>query len=368
MIGASVPWSPLWQGLLTGLGWVLAQIYNLVPNYGITIIILTVLIRVLLLPLGIKQVKSMQRMQALQPRVKTIQQRYKGNKQKIQEETMKLYQELGVSPFSGCWPMLLQMPILISMYSVLRFPQHPSHLPASSELRQQVALQIPETPPKKAPPPTGTAFLFMNLLCPPLQAGSPSAALRDPGATKAGQRVAASYPIDCGAAGRSSRDFPAAIPYYLVAGAMIVTTYYSSRQMQKASPPGAQSQQQQAIQRIMPLTFGFFAFIVPVGLVLYWTISNLWQIGQQHFVLKAAAHAPTEPPKPAKAKRGFMSRMMEQAQTERARREGGAAKAKPKGQAKPKPKPKPGGKPSGSQRKPGSGGGDGGSRKKRPKR
>ena len=83
------------QGLLKGLGWVLAGIYDVIPNYGITIILLTVLIRVVLLPLGIKQVKSMQRVQALQPKIKAIQQKYKGNRQKIQEEQMKLYQEMG---------------------------------------------------------------------------------------------------------------------------------------------------------------------------------------------------------------------------------------------------------------------------------
>ncbi|HKI29033.1 MAG TPA: membrane protein insertase YidC, partial [Actinomycetota bacterium] len=97
-----------WQALLNALGWVVAQIYDFLPNYGVTIILLTVTIRLVLLPLGIKQVRSMQHMQIVQPKVKQIQAKYKGNKQRQQEEIMKLYKDYGVNPFSGCWPVLLQ--------------------------------------------------------------------------------------------------------------------------------------------------------------------------------------------------------------------------------------------------------------------
>ena len=114
-----------WQALLDALGWVVAEIYDFIPNYGVTIILLTVTIRLILLPLGIKQVRSMQHMQIVQPKIKQIQTKYKGNKTRQQEEIMKLYKEYGVNPFSGCWPVLLQFPILIAMYSVLRWPQHP---------------------------------------------------------------------------------------------------------------------------------------------------------------------------------------------------------------------------------------------------
>src|SRR5678816_2090138 len=114
-----------WQALLNALGSVVAQIYDFIPNYGVTIILLTV---------GIKQVRSMQHMQIVQPKIKQIQGKYKGNKQRQQEEIMKLYKEYGVNPFSGCWPVLLQFPILIAMYSVLRWPQHPIHVPTDSGL------------------------------------------------------------------------------------------------------------------------------------------------------------------------------------------------------------------------------------------
>jgi regulator of sigma E protease len=96
--------------------------YRFVPNYGVAIILLTVLVRIVLLPLGIRQIKSMQNMQRLQPKIKALQAKYKGNKTKQQEEIMKLYKEQGVNPLSGCWPVLLQFPLLIAMYAVIRPP------------------------------------------------------------------------------------------------------------------------------------------------------------------------------------------------------------------------------------------------------
>lgn len=272
---AQVPWSPLWQGLLDGLGWVLAEVYDLVPSFGLSIILLTVLIRLVLLPLGIKQIKSLQAMQAIQPKVKQVQQRFKGNKQRQQEEIMKLYKEHGVNPFSGCWPMLLQFPILIAMYSIINIAaQRPLHLPADSALWQGIRAHIYEGEPN------GTVgFLGMNMLCTSLQAGSSEVRLPSGGPE---QRE---ITLQCGA-GVATR-----IPYYALAVAMIATTYYQTRQMQRTTPPG-QSAQQQMLTRIMPLMFGVFGFTFPAGLVLYWTASNVWQIGQQAFLLKAGHIGP----------------------------------------------------------------------------
>ena len=75
-----------------------------------------------MLPFGFKQIKSMQHMQALQPKIKDLQKKYKSNKQKQQEETMKLYKEAGVNPLGGCLPMLLTLPFLFAMYAVIRPP------------------------------------------------------------------------------------------------------------------------------------------------------------------------------------------------------------------------------------------------------
>jgi YidC/Oxa1 family membrane protein insertase len=378
---------PGFQELLNAMGWILAKIYDVIPNWGLAIIALTVLIRVVLLPLGVKQIRSMQSMQIIQPKVKQIQQKYKGNKQKQQEEIMNLYREHGVNPFSGCWPVLLQFPILIAMYSVVRFPQYPVHIPADSSLYRAVTVQIPE--PGTGAPSTdflqqrgasivdgswvvpekssaGTDFLSMNLLCSAQQAGNESAQVTSKYRASDGKPIV--YQLDCGSS------VPERIPYYVFALLMFGTTYYQQRQMQGASPPGASSQQQQALLKFMPLMFGVFGFFFPVGLVLYWTVSNGWQIGQQYFMLRNRPTAETLAAKAdgRKERKGFMASMMERANTERQRREGGNGQPTTK-------KPAAGGKPgtssgrsgTSSQRKPGSGGSGGsgaGSRKKRPKR
>ncbi len=171
----------VFQGLLNAIGWVLAQIYDLVGNYGLSIIVLTIVIKVVLLPLGVKQIKSMQAMQSIQPKVKELQKKFKGNKPKIQEETMKLYKEAGVNPLGGCLPLLLQFPILIAMYAVIRAPQlqpadsagqvvasaqataylvHNSHLPEDSALFKNVVLH------------QNLDFLGMNLQCSAAQSGT----------------------------------------------------------------------------------------------------------------------------------------------------------------------------------------------------
>lgn len=367
-----IAWAP-WQALLDGLGWVLAEIYAVIGNLGVTIIILTLVIRLILLPLGIKQVRSMQHMQLVQPKVKQIQQKYKQNRQRQQEEIMKLYKEYGVNPFSGCWPVLLQFPILIAMYSVLRFPQHPIHVPAESDLYAVVTEQIPpvqidedstqeevraQVPDEPAPVGGGVSFLGMNLLCSPSNAGNENATLGDR-VTVNGETVDLQYPVNCG--GDLNR-----IPYYLFVAAMFGTTYYQQRQMQKASPPGAASSQQQAILRILPIMFGVFGIFFPAGLVVYWTTSNVWQIGQQYYMLRtrptteslAAAAANGKP-----ERKGIIASMMARAQQERDRRQTGTAR--------PGTTRKPGtGRPGSSaqRRKPGSGGSGGGDPKKRPKR
>jgi len=92
-------------------------------NYGLSIIFTTILVRLLVLPLMIKQIKSNKAMQGLQPEIKEIKEKYKDNSQKINEETMKLFQKNNVNPLSGCFPLLVQMPILIAFYhAIMRNP------------------------------------------------------------------------------------------------------------------------------------------------------------------------------------------------------------------------------------------------------
>lgn len=107
--------SPIETALLA----VMDGIYQVIPNYGWAIIILTLFVRVILLPLTIKQTRSMKMMQALQPEIKKLQEKYKGDKEKLQQETMKFYQNNKFNPLGGCLPILAQIPIFIALYRML---------------------------------------------------------------------------------------------------------------------------------------------------------------------------------------------------------------------------------------------------------
>ena len=104
------------------LGHVLRIIFELVQNYGLSIILFTILVKVLLLPLTIKQTKSTKAMQDIQPKIQEIQTKYKDKPEKQQQEIMKIYQEAKINPLAGCLPLLIQMPILLALFSVLREP------------------------------------------------------------------------------------------------------------------------------------------------------------------------------------------------------------------------------------------------------
>ncbi len=360
----------VFQGLLNAIGWVLAQIYDLVGNYGLSIIVLTIVIKVVLLPLGVKQIKSMQAMQSIQPKVKELQKKFKGNKAKIQEETMKLYKEAGVNPLGGCLPLLLQFPILIAMYAVIRAPQlqpadsagqvvasaqataylvHNSHLPEDSALFKNVVLH------------QNLDFLGMNLQCSAAQSGTQatiSDSTRNPvkpdkpilysdGTALPFSATTGDGKLPCGSKTVDK------IPYFALLLFMVATTFYQQRQMQQASPPGAASGQQQAILKLMPLMFGIFGFTFPAGLTLYWTTSNLWQIGQQYVLLRAGHIGPDAMERriaenraksannPEPAKLGFMARMQQRAEQSQQARSGQSPKKpppkKPTGGQKPKP-------------------------------
>ena len=332
----------VFQALLNGIGWILAWIYQMVGNFGVSIILLTLLIRIVLLPLGIKQIKSMGAMQAIQPKIKEIQKKYKGNKQKAQEETMKLYKEAGVNPLGGCLPLLLQFPILIAMYAVIRPPQllpatvdsqavyeiHNNHLPVDSQLFENVVLH------------QDLNFLTLNLQCSAAQSGTQATQtssdrkpvtpntpiLNSDGQPLSFDATTGDGKINCGSTATAK------IPYFVLLIVMVGTTFYQQRQMQRASPPGAASGQQQAILKFMPLMFGIFGFTFPSGLTLYWTVSNFWQIGQQYALLKMGHIGPEAMERrmaeqraknaDAPAKKGFMARMQDRAEDARHQKDG----------------------------------------------
>ena len=104
------------------IGYLLALIYKLVGNYGISLIILTVIVKLVLYPLYAKQIKSTANMSDMSEKAKEIQNRYANDKEKMNEEMQKLYAETGFNPMSGCLPMLIQFPIIMGLFALLRNP------------------------------------------------------------------------------------------------------------------------------------------------------------------------------------------------------------------------------------------------------
>lgn len=130
----SIPILSTFVGYLAeGMRLLLTFCYNITatlgfPNYGIAIIVLTLIIKLALLPLALKQIRSTKRMQHIQPKIQEIQKKYKNDKKRLQQEMEKIYNENGVNPLSGCLPILIQMPFLVSIFYALQgYPYDPAH-------------------------------------------------------------------------------------------------------------------------------------------------------------------------------------------------------------------------------------------------
>ena len=211
--------------------WLLKFLYNFTGNYGIAIILVTILQKVVFYPLTHKSMKSMQAMQAIQPKVQALQERYKNNAQKKQEETMALYKKHGVNPMGGCLPMVVQIPIFIALYNALS---------NSVELWQAHFLWIRDL--------TQPDSLFKMTLW----GGEPSN----------------------------------------VGNLLGLLMGVSMWLQQKMSPTAGDPRQAQMMLWMMPILFTFMFWSFPSGLVLYWFVNNLLQIGQQWLINRAPAHPP----------------------------------------------------------------------------
>jgi YidC/Oxa1 family membrane protein insertase len=336
----------IWDSLLEGLGVILAFFYQLIPSYGVAIILLTVLVRLVLLPLTIRQTRSMQEMQKLQPKVKELQRKYKGNRQKLNEEMMKLYKEHQVNPLGGCLPLVLQLPVFFALFWVLTraFPAAavlPEPVP-ESRIREGTICR-PDTTPSVSgarpqsiicTSPSGASEEFAVTGWETVRerqetAPDPALALCRPEATdgevdrfvceaRAGTRyiprdsalfaaivedrtqflgmrlscsptqAASEEQIElCAGPGTRGGIVPA-IPYFVMVALMVGTTYYQQKQMQRASA-GPAAQQQQLMGRIMPVFLGFISISISAGVLVYWVTTNAWQIGQQHLMLRRRA-------------------------------------------------------------------------------
>jgi len=219
--------------LVIVLKFLLDTFYKLIPNYGVAIILVTILLKVALFPLTHKSYESTARMQSLQPKMTELREKYKNNPQKLNQEMAAMYKKEGVSPLGGCLPMLLQFPILIAFYSLL-----------NTHFALRGAVFIPG---------------WINDLSAP-------------------EAVFTFSPITI--TQRFQFDAIRALPFV-----MLVTTFLSSKLMQT---PGtdASGRNMKMMTYMMPIMFFFILYNMPSGLLLYWTMQNIFTVAQQWYINK----------------------------------------------------------------------------------
>ncbi|NLK67856.1 MAG: membrane protein insertase YidC [Clostridiaceae bacterium] len=293
------------------LGKVLYFIYNTIGfhNYGLSLIMFTVLIKCALLPLTVKQIKSTQQMQELQPELERLQKRYKNDKEKLNEETMKLYQEKGVNPAGGCLPMLVQLPIIFSLFYTIRRPLT-YMLGWTKEAIGSVVISIMNLRPEFfqgkqftfidkfediKTDPLAVAELFernpyyeinvidaMNKIPNVAQEGMEKISLDFLGIINLG--VKPSYDFNV-IAQNPSVYIMALVMVVIAVGTTFLSTWLSMRSTSQSSNAQA-NQTGKSMMYVGPLMTLLISFQTPLGLSLYWTVSNVFQIAQQLFIEK----------------------------------------------------------------------------------
>jgi YidC/Oxa1 family membrane protein insertase len=259
---AAIVATSLFGQLIDALGRLMAFFYSLIPNYGVAIILLTIAVRLLLFPLTAKQVRSMKRMSQLQPEIKRLQAKYRDDRQKMNEELLKFYKENQINPAAGCLPLLLQMPVFFALFRVLRHPL--DHIPVSSDLFGAFCGTLDKAACKAtAGFPKGLKFMWMDLSV-QAREGPPKVA-----------------------GGHGFTSFGQALPYFVLIVLVVLTGMYQGKMMQARQPqdnPSPQAAQMQMVARILPIFMGFISIGLPAGIVLYFLVGNLWQIGQQAII------------------------------------------------------------------------------------
>ena len=239
-------------------------------SWVLSIVGLTLVVRAALIPLFVKQIKSSRNMQLLQPQVRELQKKYGHDRERLAQETMELYKNAGTNPFASCLPILVQMPIFLALFRLLDQAARNSDKGyekffMSEELSSQF----------------GNAQLFGEI---PI-----SATLMNSGGN-AGVIVLA----------------------VILVLAMTATTFLTQRQLMAKNMPasameGPYAQQQKLLLYVLPVVFGLGGIAFPIGVLIYWTTSNLWTMGQQFYVIRNNP-SPGTPAETAKKERDAAKR------------------------------------------------------------
>ena len=243
----------MWSSLIALATKLLTMLYGFTHNYGVAIILLTILIRLILYPLMQKQMVSMREMQKIQPLMKAVQEKYKNDKERLNKELMALYKEHKVNPMSGCLPLLIQMPILILLFQTLRVFKY--YIPNTEIING--------------------GFLWIANQVEIIKDGLPE---------MVGGLAAPEQLIGLGD-GIFGLSHIGILPF-LVAGSMYIQQKMTSTDGTAGKDGGSSQQTQKMMTIMMPLLIGFMSFSLPSGLTLYWFTSTLLGIGQQYLINK----------------------------------------------------------------------------------
>ena len=248
----SIDWNPIhWlesivASILTFFHFVFSLIFPKDSGWawGLSIVGLVVLIRIILIPLFVKQIKSQRNMQLIQPQVKEIQRKYAGDRERTSQELMKLYKETGTNPLSSCLPILAQAPIFFALFQVLQgIAQNISRGGLSDALVQSAH----------------NASIF-------------------------------GAPLYATFTHRAQTDNPSATAIVTVTliVLMTATTFLTQRQLivKNSAPDNPMVQQQKILLYVFPFLFALSGINFPVGVLLYWLTTNLWTMGQQFYVIR----------------------------------------------------------------------------------
>ncbi len=282
------------------MGYIIEMIYKLVQNYGLSIIIFTVIIKIILLPLNVKSQKAMKKQQKIQPILAELQKKYANDQQKLQTEMMKLYKDNGVSMMGGCLPMLIQFPILIGLYNVIRSPlRYLLHININDpavvdKINNIIALMTEKFPEELGSFAGYNAEKLFGIG--QIQLATWSEKVLD---------AAEAWSINFNFLGLNLAELPSKAITYLTQGDFsqmgtialliipalaIFTTWLSMYQTQKMSgqtqSDNQAAQMSKTMNMMMPIMTGFFAFTLPSGMGVYWIAANLIQMGQQYILNK----------------------------------------------------------------------------------
>jgi YidC/Oxa1 family membrane protein insertase len=265
----------MFEPLFDALASVMNFFYTLVPNFGVAIMGLTVLVMVLITPLTVKSTRSMLEMQRFQPEIKRIQEKYKNDRERMNQEIMSFYQEHKINPLGGCLPLLAQMPVFFIMYRLMN---------GLTVRNGGLGTGVGHIAGQTAIGETLTPWILTDQTFRPEHLDSTTEmykALAD--STK---MPFLGIDLSISAAQALKIGIVAAIPFFILLLVMLFTGIVQNRQLQSRNTGTAVNPQQQAIMKFMPFFLPVISFGFPGGLALYWCTQNVCRIGTNHYITR----------------------------------------------------------------------------------